>query len=101
MWLINPTRVRTAAVRKKRRKEGLMPTYETGNIQQPIKRFEYDGYHPTIEFAQSLGWEKDPDCDDDYLDPQGYLDVDKALDEAFKFIRSRGWKIGWQLGEEG
>ncbi len=58
-----------------------------------IKEFEYDGYHPTIDFAQSLGWDKDPDFDDDYLDSEGYLDTDKALDEAFAFIRSCGWKI--------
>jgi hypothetical protein len=59
------------------------------------KVFEYYDLHSTVEFAQALGWREDPEVDDKYLDDEGYLDEDKALDEAFKFIRRKGWKIKW------
>ena len=57
------------------------------------REFEYSGFEDTIKFAQKLGWGKDPECDDDYLDRNGYLDQDKAISEALNFIRRKGYKV--------
>ncbi len=57
------------------------------------KVYEYRGYHPTVELAKKLGWEEDPDWDEKYTDAEGHLDTQMALDEAFEYIRSKGWTI--------
>ena len=42
-----------------------------------------------MKVAHALGWDKHPETDDDYLDSEGHLDTDKALEEAIDYIQTK------------
>ena len=52
-------------------------------------RYEYLGWTETMKVAHALGWDKHPETDDDYLDSEGHLDTDKALEEAIDYIQTK------------
>ena len=51
--------------------------------------YEYAGFTETMRVARSLGWDKHPETDDDYLDNEGHLDTDKVLKEAIAYIQDK------------
>ena len=55
--------------------------------------FSYVGYQPTVDYARRLGWPEDPDVDAKYNDAEGLLDADRAVEDAIKFIESKGYVI--------
>jgi hypothetical protein len=55
--------------------------------------FSYVGYQPTVDFAKRLGWPEDPDWDAKYNDVEGLLDADRAVEDAIRFIESKGYVI--------
>ena len=55
--------------------------------------FSYVGYQPTVDYARRLGWPEDPDVDAKYNAAEGLLDADRAVEDAIKFIESKGYVI--------
>ena len=55
--------------------------------------FSYMGYQPTVDYARRLGWPEDPDVDAKYDDEEGLLDADRAVEDAIRFIESKGYVI--------
>ena len=51
--------------------------------------YEYAGFTETMRVARSLGWDKHPETEDDYLDNEGHLDTDKVLKEAIAYIQDK------------
>mgnify|MGYP003139387716 CR=1 FL=1 len=60
------------------------------------KYFYYSGWSASLAFAKELGWKKEPEFDDNYLDSGGCLDQGKALNDMHDFIESNGWEVHYE-----
>ena len=62
-------------------------------LNEEEKVFTYTGNaDELIGHAEKHGWEF---IEDDYVDAEGYVDWDPAMEDAAEFLKSQGWRIDY------